>query len=99
MEKSRDLFIKAYELAVKHNEDNYAIDAAHMLGIIEPYKEAQEWNELAIKLTEKTKDEKAKKKKKRIMKKQKKKKKKNGLVHFITTLPGIIMTIKNMKKR
>lgn len=61
VEKSRDLFLKAYELAVKHNEDNYAIDAAHMLGIIEPYKEAQEWNELAIKLTEKTKDEKAKK--------------------------------------
>ena len=61
VEKSRVLFIKAYELAVKHNEDNYAIDAAHMLGIIEPYKEAQEWNELAIKLTEKTKDENAKK--------------------------------------
>ena len=61
VEKSRDLFLKAYKLAVKHNEDNYAIDAAHMLGIIEPYKEAQEWNELAIKLTEKTNDEKAKK--------------------------------------
>jgi len=61
VEKSRDLFLKAYELAVKHNEDNYAIDAAHMLGIIEPYKEAQEWNELAIRLTEKTKDERAKK--------------------------------------
>lgn len=61
VEKSRDLFLKAYELAVNHNEDNYAIDAAHMLGIIEPYKEAQDWNELAIKLTEKTKDEKAKK--------------------------------------
>jgi len=61
VEKSRDLFLKAYELAVKHNEDNYAIDAAHMLGIIEPYKEAQEWNELAIRLTEKTNDERAKK--------------------------------------
>lgn len=61
VEKSRDFFLKAYELAVKHNEDNYAIDAAHMLGIIERYKEAQEWNELAIKLTEKTNDEKAKK--------------------------------------
>lgn len=60
VEKSRDYFIKAYELAVKHNEDNYAIDAAHMLGIIEPFKEAQEWNELAIKITENTKDEKAK---------------------------------------
>ncbi len=60
-DKSRDFFVKAYEFAVKHNEDNYAIDAAHMLGIIEPYKEAQEWNEIAIKITEKTKDEKAKK--------------------------------------
>jgi tetratricopeptide (TPR) repeat protein len=61
VERSRDFFINAYELAVKHNEDNYAIDAAHMLGIIEPFKEAQEWNELAMKLSEKTKDEKAKK--------------------------------------
>lgn len=61
VEKSRPPFLEAYELAVKHNEDNYAIDAAHMLGIIEPYKEAQEWNELAMKLAEKTKDEKAKK--------------------------------------
>ncbi len=59
VEKSRDLFLKAYELALKNNEDDYAIDAAHMLGIIEPYKEAQEWNELAMKLAEKSKDEKA----------------------------------------
>lgn len=61
LEKSRDYFLKAYELAVKYDEDNYAIDAAHMLGIIEPFKEAQEWNELAMNLAEKTKDEKAKK--------------------------------------
>lgn len=61
VEKSRELFLKAYDLALKHNEDNYAIDAAHMLGIIEPFKEAQEWNELAMKLAEKTKDERAKK--------------------------------------
>lgn len=60
VEKSRDLFLQAYELALKHKEDNYAIDAAHMMGIIEPFKEAQEWNELAMKIAENTKDEKAK---------------------------------------
>lgn len=59
VEKSRPLFLEAYDIAIKHDEDDYAIDAAHMLGIIEPYKEAQEWNELAMKIAEKTKDEKA----------------------------------------
>lgn len=59
VEKSRPLFLEAYEIGLKHGEDDYTIDAAHMLGIIEPYKEAQEWNELAMKLAEKTKDEKA----------------------------------------
>ncbi|MBK8549677.1 MAG: hypothetical protein IPL53_00940 [Ignavibacteria bacterium] len=59
IEKSRPLFLEAYEIGLKHKEDDYTIDAAHMLGIIEPYKEAQDWNELAMKLAEKTKDEKA----------------------------------------
>ncbi|MDQ3021459.1 MAG: hypothetical protein M3R36_12955 [Bacteroidota bacterium] len=59
-DKSRELFLKAYELSIKHNEDNLAVDAAHMLGIIEPYEEAQRWNETAMKLAEKSSDEKAK---------------------------------------
>ena len=61
VERSRDLFIKAYELAVKHNEDNLAVDAAHMMGIIEPFEEAQRWNELAMDIAEKSDDKKAKK--------------------------------------
>jgi len=61
VERSCDLFIKAYELAVKHNEDNLAVDAAHMMGIIEPFEEAQRWNELAMEIAEKSNDKKAKK--------------------------------------
>ncbi|HMQ70233.1 MAG TPA: hypothetical protein PKA90_14565 [Ignavibacteria bacterium] len=61
VERSRDLFIKAYELAVKYNEDNLAVDAAHMMGIIEPFEEAQRWNELAMDIAEKSEDRKAKK--------------------------------------
>ena len=60
VDKSRDLFIKAYELAVEHKEDFYAVDAAHMMGIIEPFDEAQRWNELAMKLAENSKEERAK---------------------------------------
>jgi len=52
VEKSRDFFIKAYELSVENKEDNYAVDAAHMMGIIEPFDEAQRWNELAMKSAE-----------------------------------------------
>lgn len=61
VERSRDLFLKAYELAIKHNEDNLAVDAAHMMGIIEPFEEAQRWNELAMDIAERSDDKKAKK--------------------------------------
>jgi len=56
-DKARELFLGAYQQAVKYNEGNYAIDAAHMMGIVEKGDESLRWNETAIKLAEETKDE------------------------------------------
>lgn len=54
-EKARQLFLQAYELALQANEDFYAVDAAHMLGIVESEPEAQlQWNEKAAALAEKS---------------------------------------------
>lgn len=58
-EKSKSFFLEAYETALKEKEDYYTIDAAHMLGIIEPFNEAQKWNAIAIKLAEDSKDKRA----------------------------------------
>ena len=48
-EKARELFLSAYELAKKIGEDNFAVDAAHMMGIVEPGDESLRWNEIAMK--------------------------------------------------
>jgi tetratricopeptide (TPR) repeat protein len=56
-DKAGELFLAAYQQAVKYNEDNYAIDAAHMMGIVEKGDESLKWNEIAIKLAEQTKDQ------------------------------------------
>lgn len=48
-EKSRELFLKAYELSKQTGEDNYAVDAAHMMGIVETGDESLRWNEIAVK--------------------------------------------------
>lgn len=48
-EKARELFLSAYELAKKEGEDNFAVDAAHMMGIVEPADESLRWNEIAMK--------------------------------------------------
>jgi len=58
-EKARELFMAAYMQADKYGEDNLAIDAVHMLGIVDKDEESLKWNELAIKMAEDTKDEKA----------------------------------------
>jgi len=60
-DKARELFEAAYLQAEKYNEDNLAIDAVHMLGIVDKGEESLKWNELAIKMAEETKDENAKK--------------------------------------
>jgi len=59
-EKARELFLEAYELCNETETDFYKIDAAHMLGIVEPPEEGLKWNETGMKLAEDSKDEKAK---------------------------------------
>ncbi len=46
----RGAFLDAWELARAAGEDGLAVDAAHMLGIIEPPEIAREWNERAMEL-------------------------------------------------
>lgn len=51
-DQARPLFLQAWEQAVNAGEDFYAVDAAHMLGIIEPPEEQLRWNEKALTLAE-----------------------------------------------
>jgi tetratricopeptide (TPR) repeat protein len=48
--RGRDAFLAAWELARAANEDGLAVDAAHMLGIVEPPDEALAWNRRAMEL-------------------------------------------------
>lgn len=56
---ARPLFIEAWELGGSCGEDFYAVDAAHMLGIVDKGDESLAWNEKAIALAERSNDEKA----------------------------------------
>ena len=58
-DKSKPLFLKAWELGVVKGEDFYAIDAAHMLGIVEPPEKQLEWAGKAMELAEKSTDQRA----------------------------------------
>ena len=60
-EQSIPLFKGAYTIAVEHDEDFYAIDAAHMLGIAAKPQDRLYWNIKAIDLAEKTADTRARK--------------------------------------
>ena len=60
-EEARPLFLEALELAVKSNEDFYAVDAAHMIAIVEPPEKQLQWNLKALDLAENSTDEKARK--------------------------------------
>ena len=53
-------FLAAWDLAREAGEDSLAVDAAHMLGIIERPDEALKWNETAIAYAEQSSSEKAK---------------------------------------
>ncbi len=50
--ESRPLFLQAYELAQSISADDYAVDAAHMLGIIESGAASLDWNNKALALAE-----------------------------------------------
>jgi tetratricopeptide (TPR) repeat protein len=58
-EKAGPLFLEAWEIASANHQDFYAIDAAHMLGIVEPAEKQIEWNGKAIQIAETSEDERA----------------------------------------
>ena len=58
-DKAYPYFEQARDLAVKLSEDNYAIDAVHMLAIISPPASALDLNLLAIQMAESSTQEKA----------------------------------------
>lgn len=51
-EKARPFFLEALSLAQSLGEDFYAVDAAHMLGIIDPPEKQLEWNLQALAMAE-----------------------------------------------
>ena len=60
-DKARPLFLAAYAMGVETDEDYYAIDAIHMMQIVEPPDRQLDWARKAIDMTEKTTDQRAKK--------------------------------------
>src|SRR5262245_43745463 len=50
--EAKRVFGEAYWLAVEQSLDALAVDAAHMLGVMEPIKEAVHWNQIAIELAQ-----------------------------------------------
>jgi tetratricopeptide (TPR) repeat protein len=55
-DKARPLFLEAWELGVKANHEFHAIDAAHMVAIVERGEAGLAWNEKAVAYAEKAKD-------------------------------------------
>lgn len=60
-EQARPFFLQALELAQAHREDFYAVDAAHMMAIVEPPDEQMAWNLKALELAEASSDPRARK--------------------------------------
>jgi tetratricopeptide (TPR) repeat protein len=58
-DEARDQFLKAFELAKISGEDDLAVDAAHMMGIVEKGEASVDWNVKAMKLAEGSSDEQA----------------------------------------
>ena len=58
-EESKPCFLEAWELGLEHGEDYHAVDAAHMMGIVEPPDKQLEWAAMAMQLAEKSEDERA----------------------------------------
>lgn len=61
MEKSKPFFLEAWKLGIGTGKDYHAIDAAHMMGIVEPPEKQLDWAEKAMDLAGKTSDQRAKK--------------------------------------
>lgn len=60
-EASKNLFLEAWELASEVGEDFYAVDAAHMMGIVEAPERQLDWNLKAMMAAESSKVERARK--------------------------------------
>jgi len=60
-DEARPLFLEALDLATKAKEDFYAVDAAHMMAIVEPIEKQLQWDLKALDLAENSTDEKARK--------------------------------------
>ncbi|MFC1572187.1 tetratricopeptide repeat protein [Candidatus Eisenbacteria bacterium] len=60
-EESKRLFLEAWKLGCDSGEDYYAVDAAHMLGIVEPPEKQLDWSSKAMAVAEASKDERARK--------------------------------------
>lgn len=52
----RAAFLEAWEIALAADEDGLAVDAAHMLGLVEPPLLAEEWNGRAMALARSSSD-------------------------------------------
>ena len=59
-DKAKPFFIQAWDYGVKNKLDLYAIDAAHMMAIVEPPEKQIDWSEKAIDLVEKSDDKRVK---------------------------------------
>ncbi len=59
-EQAKPLFYRAWELATAKGKDYWAVDVAHMLGIVEPPEKQLYWSLQALAIAEKTKDARAK---------------------------------------
>lgn len=60
-DEARPLFLQALDLAAKSKDDFNAVDAAHMMAIVEPTEKQSEWNLKALDIAENSADEKARK--------------------------------------
>jgi tetratricopeptide (TPR) repeat protein len=58
---ARPHFLAAWEHALASEEDNLAVDAAHMMAIVEPPERQHEWNLRALELAERSNDPQARK--------------------------------------
>jgi len=58
-ERARGLFLEAFQAARSMGDDPHAVDAAHMLGIVEAPEAAREWNHRALALAESSDDPRA----------------------------------------
>jgi len=59
-DQAKPLFVEVKDLAKLEGFDFYAIDAVHMLGIVDPPEEQIKWNMVAIEMIENTEDKRAK---------------------------------------